>query len=75
MTVEINRSIFSQRLDTARRGDWILYHSGFLYEDRASSKILDGLRRTVYASYLAGKTTLVQRRQGDKNYDYYAVVL
>jgi hypothetical protein len=50
-----------------------MYHVGYLYEERTKNRRLNALAHSVYAKYLEGKVCLVQRRLGDKSYEYYAV--
>jgi hypothetical protein len=65
----------NQRLETARAGHWLLYHTGYLCEDRTRSAPVDMTARLAWKSYRNGDTALVQRRLGDKSYQYYAVKL
>lgn len=73
MIVELSRSSLLQRLEAAPRGHWIIYHRGFLYEDRTKNRRLNALATEVWAQYELGKVCLVQRRLGDGQYEYYAV--
>jgi hypothetical protein len=71
--VGLSQSSFSHNLDNAKPGQWLMYHVGYLYEERTKNRRLNALAHSVYAKYLEGKVCLVQRRLGDKSYEYYAV--
>jgi hypothetical protein len=73
MIVELSHSSFSRNLEAAKPGQWLMYHIGYLYEDRTKNRRLNSLASVAYKSYQDGKACLVQRRLGDKSYEYYAV--
>lgn len=62
-----------QRLKLAPRGQWVIYHTGYLFMDRIQYTQLNSLAHAVYVKYVAGEVCLVQRRLGDMRYEYYAV--
>jgi hypothetical protein len=69
------KSTFLYKLAVIPRGQSIMYHAGYLYEDRTKQPRLHELAAAVYDEYRAGNCALVQRRHGNKRYDYYAVKL
>ena len=73
MIVELSKSTFLHTLESAPRGAWILYFVGFLYEARMKNRRLNTLADTVWGEYLSQRACLVQRRLGDKSYEYWAV--
>jgi hypothetical protein len=74
-TDDINKSIMLRRLGAAKPGQWLLYHGGFLMDDRLQSRALQSLAKMIYSEYEAGRVTLVQRRLGFRYYEYFAVKL
>lgn len=73
MIVDLSRSSFLSRLESARRGTWIMYHVGFIYEERRKDRKLTSLANEAYSQYELGKVCLVQRKLGTAMYEYYAV--
>jgi hypothetical protein len=73
MIVELSRASFIQRLNQAKDGTWIMYHIGFLFEDRTKNRRLHALAATIWGEYEAGKVCLVQRRLDDKCCEYYVI--
>lgn len=61
------------RVESAQRGQWILYHVGYLFTDRTKDRQLSTMALVLYNQYLDGEVCLVQRRLGDMRYEYYAV--
>lgn len=74
MMMDFSRNAWLTRLAQAKRGQWIMYHVGYLYTDRTKNKKLAALANEVYARYLAGDVLPVQRRLGLGQYEYFAVV-
>lgn len=62
-------------LSSARRGDAIVYHTGFLLNDRQKGSQLEATADAAWAEHLAGRCTLVQRRLGPSSYEYIAIKL
>ncbi len=50
-----------------------MYHVGFLMSDRNKNRRLNAMAHEVWAQYLSDTVCLVQRRVGDRMYEYYAV--
>ncbi len=73
MIQDVSRSTWLHRLGMAERGEWILYYTGFLYEDRTKNRRLNAMAHEVYSQYEQGHVTLIQRRLGDLSYQYYAI--
>jgi hypothetical protein len=73
--VDLSKSDFIHKLAGAKRGQWIMYHLGYLYEDRTKNRKLNALAHAVYDEGQLGKCALVQRRLGPGRYEYYAVKL
>ena len=72
---------FEEWLNKSRKGDKIMYYRGFLFApDRQKlsptldSKRVSKLAKRVYESYDIDKDiTLVQKKHGDFDYEYWAV--
>ena len=74
---------FSFWIDKSKKGDSAVYYKGFLMMDRqtyilaggTSSNAPEGLKiaRSIWAAFMAGLVDLVQRKNGDFNYDYIAI--
>lgn len=57
----------------ARKGQWFTYHVGFLMVDRHRNKIGDAVRQIADAAWRAyerGDVVLVQRKLGERLYEY-----
>lgn len=55
-----------------RRGA-VKYYVGFLYTDRETDRALAKLADEYYMKYVRGRGTLVQRRLGAGQYEYWFV--
>ena len=87
MIIDATRLSIKSAIDQAKPGTWILYHVGFLWNDRFKSKQLNDVAREVrkrsnskisaggYGKPGTGEVTMVQRRLGDMTYEYYCVKL
>lgn len=64
---DLSRSTFLRRLEEASRGQWIVYHVGFLFSDRIKNRRLNALAHEAWSQYELGKVELKQRRVGDKS--------
>ncbi len=73
MIVELSRAALLQRIEMADRGQWIMYHVGYLYEDRTKNRRLNAMAHEARAQYELGHVCLVQRRLGPNMAEYYAV--
>lgn len=73
MIVEMSRAHLLQHIGMAKPGQWLLYHVGFLMADRVKNRRLNATAHEAWAQYLSDTVCLVQRRLGDKQYEYYAV--
>jgi hypothetical protein len=73
MIVELSRTSLLQRIEAAKRGQWIMYHVGFLFSDRTKGRRLNSTAGEAWAQYELGTVVLVQRRLGDMQYEYYVV--
>ncbi len=73
MIVELSRASLLRQLEAAKRGQWLMYHCGFLMSDRTKNRRLNATAHEVWAQYLSDTVCLVQRRVGDRMYEYYAV--
>jgi hydrogenase maturation factor len=71
--VQLSKNMFLGRLAEARRGQWLMYHVGFLMDDRDKDQAVEKLAKTVHSIYEQGKVSLVQRRLGPRMYEYYAI--
>ena len=72
-TVEISRTSLLQRIGQASRGQWIMYHVGWLMEDRTKNRRLHATASEVIVQFELGTVCPVQRRLGDQKYEYYVV--
>lgn len=75
MIVELSKSSLINRIEQSPPGQWIMYHVGFLYEDRTKNRRLNSVATEAWKQYESGRVTLVQRRLGDHIYEYHAVTL
>jgi len=73
MIVELSRTSLLQRIGIAKRGQWVMYHVGFLFADRIKDRRLNSTAGEAWMLYKLGTVVLVQRRLGDMQYEYYAV--
>ena len=73
--VDNHREGYLRRLvRRGRKGSTIQYYRGYLYADRQLSETLDLLAKDVYQLYEEGRVTLVQKRHGEYDYSYYAIL-
>ena len=72
MIVELSKASLSHRIATAKRGQWIMYHVGFLFIDRTKDQKLNAVAGEAWAQHEAGVVELKQRKLRDMVYEYYA---
>jgi len=70
--VEMSKTTLLQRIATAKRGQWVMYHVGFLFNDRTKNRRLSSTATEAWAQHELGIVELKQRRLGDMMYEYYA---
>ena len=77
MKMDLNN--FASWCNTAKTGDSIIYHKGYLAKDRGPLTVpakkqsdLSWVAAHALAESDAGKLALTQRRNGDFDYDYIA---
>jgi hypothetical protein len=78
-----NDGSFSYWLKTARSGEWVVYYNGFLMRDRELFMRNGGftynfpprIKAAIQAwqAYLNGGVRLVQKKQGEYEYQYIAI--
>ena len=74
----MTRMQFLSDLATAKPGDWIIYHTGYLFRDREFGPDFQNVHAVATAAYDAydeARVTLVQRRIGPGVYAYCAIKL
>ena len=69
---------FSERIDAAKPGEWIIYHVGLLAADRANPTLslgfkLDRVADFAYAAARDDRVHLVQRKVTSHMYEYIAI--
>jgi hypothetical protein len=70
----VSKSELTQKLGRANSGECIIYHVGFLMNDRLRDRKLHNLAGAVWAAYAAGQIReLKQRKLGPMSYEYLAV--
>jgi hypothetical protein len=75
MIVEVSKSAMLERLAKAKRGQWMMYHVGFLMDDRTQNRNLTSVANLLMKASNENRVALVQRRLGFRMYEYYAVKL
>jgi len=76
----MNASEFDKWLARAKRGQSVVYHEGYLYNDRgggnppqtADQRLADTVGKAAMRASGHGLVALVQRRLGDLKYQYIA---
>jgi hypothetical protein len=71
--VEVSKSVMSRRLDEAKHGQWLMYHVGFLMDDRTKNRNLHSIAKMLMTASEEKRAALVQRRLGFRMYEYYVV--
>ena len=71
---------FDEGIDKSRKGDKIMYYRGFLFAPNQQKlsptldfKRVDKLAKHIRNSYHHNSITMVQKRHGDFDYEYWAV--
>lgn len=72
VTVEFSKSEFMSWLRSAKCGQSLIYHVGYLYTDRVKNKKLNALAHALYAEAVAGTVHLKQLRLAPLQYTYLA---
>ena len=85
MIVNTTVKTINAAIQAARRGDWILYHTGYLWIDRTKSRQISEVALAVRkrsnsriwakGEFGSGEVTMVARKLGEMQYEYYAVKL
>jgi hypothetical protein len=69
------RTEFQSLLASARRGEAIVYYTGYLLNDRKEGSQLEATADAAWAEHVAGRCLLVQKRIADGVYEYIAIKL
>jgi hypothetical protein len=78
MSNSLTKDALLHKLNNAKKGTWIVYHTGSLWVDRYWSREIREMAKVAWNAYMDDKVVLCQERlgeRGENRFMYIAVKL